>query len=54
MRDYEAALPGAAERILAMAELSLQSSVKLNADILAAETLDRKRGMYLGAGLLRF
>jgi len=51
MRDYEAALPGAAERILAMAELSLQSSVKLNADILAAETQDRKRGMYLGAGL---
>ncbi|MEN9409017.1 MAG: hypothetical protein RL216_991 [Pseudomonadota bacterium] len=51
LRDYEAALPGAAERILAMAELNLASSVKLNADTLAAETLDRRRGMYLGAGL---
>ena len=36
---------------LAMAELNLASSVKLNADTLAAETLDRRRGMYLGAGL---
>lgn len=49
--DYEAALPGSAERILAMAELNLASTVKLNADILAAETQDRRRGMYLGAGL---
>lgn len=51
LRDYDAALPGAAERILAMAELNLASTLQLNAAIHASETQDRKRGMYLGAGL---
>lgn len=51
LREYEAALPGAAERILAMAERNLDSLIKSNQDVLIAEVEDRKRGMYLGAGL---
>lgn len=51
LREYEAALPGAAERILTMAERNLDSVIKSNANILAAEIEDRKRGMYLGAAL---
>lgn len=51
LREYDDILPGAAERILSMAEQNLQHSVDMDRSILKAEVADRKLGMVLGAGL---
>jgi uncharacterized membrane protein len=45
---YDQILPGAAERILGMAEKNLKHNIDSNAKILDAEIDDTKRGMYLG------
>ena len=51
LREYEAVLPGAAERILSMAERNLYHNMAGNRTMLDAEIEDRKRGMKYGAGL---
>jgi uncharacterized membrane protein len=50
-REYDAILPGAAERLLSMAERNLDHNIAGNREALAAEIADRKRGMQYGAGL---
>ena len=50
-RDYEAILPGAAERILSMAERNLEHNIEGNKTALNAEIEDRRRGMRYGAAL---
>ena len=51
LRQYEEVLPGAAERILSMAEKSLDHNTMMSNKMLSAEIEDSKRGMRLGAGL---
>jgi uncharacterized membrane protein len=51
LREYEDILPGAAERILSMAEQNIAHMKKMDEDSLEAEVDDRKRGMRYGAGL---
>lgn len=51
LREYEVVLPGAAERILSMAERNLNHNMAGNKSMLDAEIEDRKRGMRYGAGL---
>jgi uncharacterized membrane protein len=50
-REYETILPGAAERILSMAERNLEHNIKGNNTALNAEIDDRRRGMRYGAAL---
>ena len=52
LRDYEDILPGAAERILAMAENSLAHNARMETTIIQGEIDDRKRGMRYGLGAL--
>lgn len=49
LRQYEDVLPGAAERILTMAEKSLEHNTSMSARMLAAEIDDSRRGMRFGA-----
>ena len=51
LREYNLILPGAAERILSMAERNLDHNIQGNKAALKAEIDDRKRGMHYGAGL---
>lgn len=51
LREYEDILPGAAERILSMAEKNIDHLKQMDEDSLEAEVDDRKRGMRYGAGL---
>lgn len=51
LREYDDIFPGAAERILSMAEQNLAHNIGLNANILEAEIADHKLGMWQGAGL---
>lgn len=51
LREYEEVLPGSAERILSMAERSLEANVELHSAGVKAEISDRKLGMWLGAAL---
>lgn len=51
LREYDGILPGAAERILSMAESTLAHSTGMEKDMLRAEVADRKLGMLLGGGL---
>jgi uncharacterized membrane protein len=51
LREYEDILPGAAERIMSMAEENSAHMKKMDEDSLEAEVDDRKRGMRFGAGL---
>lgn len=51
LRQYEEVLPGAAERILTMAEKSLDHNTTMSNKMLSAEIEDSKRGMRFGAGL---
>lgn len=48
LREYDQILPGAAERILSMAERNLDHNMQSNRTALEAEIDDRKRGMYFG------
>jgi uncharacterized membrane protein len=50
-REYDSVLPGAAERIMTMAEASLRQNIEANQKILESDIQDRKRGMRYGAGL---
>ena len=49
--EYEAALPGSADRILSMAEQNLAHRTMVEAKAQNAEIADQRRGMYLGAGI---
>lgn len=51
LREYDEVLPGAAERILSMAERNLQHNISMDQSMVNAEVADRKLGMWLGAGL---
>lgn len=50
LRAYEEISPGAADRIISMAEKQQSHHINMDEKILAAETSDRKLGMFLGAG----
>lgn len=51
LREYNDILPGAAERIVSMAERNLEHNIDMDRKVIEAEVADRKLGMYLGAGL---
>lgn len=51
LRQYEEVLPGAAERIMAMAEKSLESATSLEKSAQEAKIADNKVGMISGAAL---
>ncbi|QCO57631.1 DUF2335 domain-containing protein (plasmid) [Pseudorhodobacter turbinis] len=51
LREYDEILPGAAERILSMAEQNLEHSMGMDRTVIAAEIEDTKRGMRYGACL---
>jgi uncharacterized membrane protein len=51
LRDYDEILPGAAERILAMAERNLKHNMTMDEKVMEAEVDDLKLGMWLGGGL---
>lgn len=51
LREYDEILPGAAERILSMAERNLEHNVSMDRQVVNAEVADRKLGMLLGAGI---
>ncbi len=50
LSEYDAILPGAAERILAMAERNLEHNMEMDKTVVAAEVADRKLGMVLAGG----
>jgi len=49
LREYENILPGAADRIISMAEKQNNHGIDVNNKMLAAEIADRRLGMILGA-----
>ena len=49
LREYESILPGAADRIISMAENQNDHGIDINNKILAAEIADRRLGMIFGA-----
>ena len=49
LREYDEILPGAAERILTMAERNLAHGIAMDEKLSSAEISDRKLGMWLGA-----
>lgn len=49
LREYDDILPGAAERILSMAEMNLAHNIAIDQKMSNAEVADRKLGMILGA-----
>lgn len=51
LREYEAICPGAADRIISMAEKRNEHHISMQHNVLDAETRDRARGMYFGAAL---
>lgn len=51
LREYESTLPGSAERILSMAEKTLDHNISVRDRSLLAEIEDTKRGMRYGATL---
>lgn len=51
LREYEAISPGAADRIISMAEARNNHHMMMERSVLDAETRDQKLGMILGAGL---
>lgn len=54
LREYEATCPGAADRIIAMAEKRNDHHMSMERAVLDAEERDQRRGMWLGAGLFAF
>lgn len=53
LREYDAVVPGSADRIIKMAESALHHRETMDTRIVDAEIADRKLGMWLGfAGLL--
>ena len=50
LSEYDAILPGAAERILAMSEKNLEHNMEMDKKVVAAEVADRKLGMVLAGG----
>lgn len=52
LAEYERILPGAAERIVAMAERQQAHNIDVNSRTLQAAIADEKRGMQYGAGIL--
>lgn len=52
LAEYDRILPGAAERIVAMAERQQQHNIELNNRSIDAAITDERRGMYIGAGIL--
>jgi uncharacterized membrane protein len=48
LREYEEVLPGAADRIISMAENNLRQRREMEKTALEAEIADRKLGMWLG------
>lgn len=51
LREYDDILPGAAERILSMAERNLEHNIGMDEKVVGAEIADRNLGMWLGGGL---
>lgn len=51
LADYDAILPGAAERILKMAETNLDANIAIRDKALSAEVWEGRRGMNYGAGI---
>lgn len=51
LREYEQIAPGAADRIISMAEKRNDHHINMDKNILDAEARDQKLGMILGAGL---
>jgi uncharacterized membrane protein len=51
LKEYDEILPGAAERILHMAERNLEHNASMDRQVVSAEVADRKLGMLLGAGI---
>ena len=54
LRGYEEVAPGAAERIIGMAEKQQAHHMHMDKSVLSAEISDRKLGMWLGAGAFAF
>lgn len=54
VRGYEEISPGAADRIIRMAEVRQAHHMDMDKKILAAEVADRKLGMWLGAAAFVF
>lgn len=54
LKAYEEISPGAAERIISMAETSQQHHIAMDKAVFTAEVNDRKLGMWLGAGAFFF
>ena len=48
LREYEDICPGAADRIISMAEKQTDHVIKMDQTIIAAETGDQKLGMWFG------
>lgn len=51
LREYEQICPGAADRIIAMAEKRNEHHINMESRVLDAETSDQRRGMVFGASL---
>lgn len=51
LREYEAVSPGAADRIISMAESRNDHHIDMEKSVLRAEERDQRLGMLLGAGL---
>ena len=54
LREYEDILPGAAERMMSMAERNLEHNISATKTALGAEIEDAKRGMRYGAVLFGY
>lgn len=54
LKAYEEVAPGAADRIISMAEKQQQHHIEMDRRVLQAEVGDRKLGMWLGAGAFVF
>ncbi len=52
LREYEDISPGLADRIVTMAEKTLDHNIEMESKSLFAEIKDRERGMWLGAGIM--
>lgn len=52
LREYESICPGAADRIVSMAEVNMNHRIGMDHKIVDAEIADQKRGMFLGAACL--
>lgn len=49
LEEYERICPGAADRIIAMAERNAEHRMEIQTKLVDSEIMDQRRGMYLGA-----